>query len=984
MAEGENLEGTVSLGIDTSNLDSGTKRAADNLVKQEKRMTDSAEKVAEKGTQAYDKLAAAKEKASARMTAQDKALIESEKRLTLETVADTKERIAVVQAELKTMEQAEARRKRSATTRQINLRNAGLMIQAGGRVDLVKSRTEGALALEEQRRESAERRLQLSKERIDYELKEREKTRVTRRESAERERILKQAAKTVADYEAAQARKNEKWNALRIAASAAGVTPSQQFFGQLNQGLALSAGRQQMQGLVNQGMSGSQAWQQMMNRATTRANAANAAYFGGQNPPPPPAGGRGFLGMGGAAGRIGGRILGGAASALGFGVAGFGAYGAVQVARAVVEATQVATAYDRQRVAAESLAGSQQKLNALLDAYSKSSGGAVDQVTTLSNVTRLLATGYAESVPQVERFVRATRGASIALGKPQDYVIQETQLAISNTSQKRLDQIGLSVEEVTNKIKELRKTNALWTRETAFQEAVLTIMDEKYGALTATMEGQVTGVEKLTTAWSNFMLTVGQTQQRDVNSISNWFSNIIAALDKQLVEGEARAKRNALWQFNLYKNSGLLAFDTMRSGGDITHAKAQGLQYMDSPTLTPSAAHGNFANAPAKPWSRPEEQMNVLVNAWQQEQDILAQANKARLQEVTQYEEQRASIIRNYGKNMVREEEDFQRQRARSQRDYDKSVADAIEDAAERDAEMQEDLDDRIAEAKENNAERISKIEEKYNEDREKAERKHRDNLLKAAGQLDAIAVLEERKRWREENKDRKDAHDEQLEEAKETLQEQIDDARKAHAERLEDARRADEKRLEDMRENREQQLADENEDREIRLARSKEDHDDQLDELDRQHDLRMEQIQKESDDQLKALQDALEGELAAVGIYVEGYLEKIKKRDEAVEKWFDNIITIMEDRIREELNPTTYRYDPATGPQIPTSYGQALLGTTSSTVTSGGTVVNQVGGGKTVNIQAGAITVFTTPGMELLVGNIVEEKMIELLDGVN
>lgn len=803
---------------------------------------------------------------------------------------------------------------------------------------------------------------------------------------------------------------------------------SDAFFGDLNRGIAA---RNMQQQAATQGIPLSQLWQQQMNAAIARSNATNANFFAmqGQPPLPPRRGGGGFFGglggrlLGAGGGGVAGSLIGGLASGFGIGLGGMAIARGVQ---GTVAAAELATAYDRQRIAAQNLAGSQAQLNDLLVAYNNASGGAVDSVTALANVTRLLGTGFAQSVPEVEKFVRATRGASIALGKPQEYIIQETQLALSNTSMKRLDQIGLGIEEVTTRIEDLRRANSGMTREMAFQEAVLGLLDQKYGALTKSAEGQATGIEKLRKEWHDAGLTFGQAAQGPVNQLANGFLMLMKAIqdaNNALVQYRRTEREMGFRTADALGLSGLpgrfMSLIHPEFGPAPTRAQINARRILDNPGIFgwPSGApRGDSGEGsgfrPLAPRGRPDEQLAAIRDAYDAIADLERSTARQRLSEIESYEEQRSNIIRNYGKSVVREEEDFARQRARSLRDYERAIVDVMRDAQRRDADLQEDLDKRLADIREDGAERVQEIEEKYQKNREKAEKDHRDRLLKAAGQLDAIAVLEERKRWNRENEEREEAHDEALDEVRKSQEKQTEEALEAHRERLEDAREADARRLEDMRVARERQLADEDEDRRIRLERQAEDHADQLAELDRQHALRLAQIEQQAAEERAALQDALMKDLAEVGIYIAGYEKLMKERDKLMEQWLENFLDLMELKLRDEREKIARQRPPFVErehfsptnpnpvlPMIPGfAQGGPVLKTGIAKVHAGEYVlpadmvarhsVAAIGGAtsnysnsRSITIAPGAIAITTTPGMEWMVGDIVEQKVIELLE---
>lgn len=697
--------------------------------------------------------------------------------------------------------------------------------------------------------------------------------------------------------------------------------------------------------------------------------------------------------LGGGGGGILGGFVGGLASGFGIGLGGMAVARGVEATLAAVEQ---ATAYDRQRVAAEKLAGSQEKLQSLMDSYAKASGGAVNQTTSLANVTRLLATGFANTAPQMEKFVRATRGASIALGKPQEEVTQETQLAISNTSVKRLDQIGLGIEEVQNRIEELRDANSGLTREMAFQQAVLGLLDEKYGALAKSAEGQATAVERLAKAWDDLGLAFGQAAKGPVNDLAEAFNFLAEGAQVALAIRQALINNKAVQDDVFMRKSGADYVNSLLTG--ISPERYHAARVIQNPeafgVVRDPVDDSQQFSAGAKAFVRPENQQSLIDAAYDSIQQVEKQANKARLQEIENYERQRESIINNYGKMVVREEEDFARQRARSLRDYERAIVDVIRDAADREQEMQEDLDRRIADAKEDSDDRLVDLQENYNEQREKAEKDHRDAMLKAAGQLDAIAVLEERKAFRRQQEEAKKQHDKAVENEKESLQERIDDAIEAHKERLEDAREADEKRLEDMRVNRARQLADEDEDRAIRLARAAEDHQDQLDELDRQHVKRLDQIKEQAAEETEAIKTALAEDLAEAGFYIKGMTEIMNERKKLQEEWFDAMIERMEKDIEREKRSKELAqpYLPGTRPDrvIPGFASGGFVANTGlayvhagERIIPAGSTNSYVNGGNSLVIEDGAFRISTTPGMEMAVGENIEEVLISLLERV-
>ena len=138
------------------------------------------------------------------------------------------------------------------------------------------------------------------------------------------------------------------------------------------------------------------------------------------------------------------------------------------------------------------------------------------------------------------------------MGKDTDYVIGQLQLAIANQSFMRLDQIGLGVGEVKNRIKELKSESKGLSTEMAFQSAILGIATEKYGALNESTEAAATGLERLRKVWKDLRLEMGQELEGDVQGIAGGTATYLELWQegtnrKQLEErmtAEKRAREN--------------------------------------------------------------------------------------------------------------------------------------------------------------------------------------------------------------------------------------------------------------------------------------------------------------------------------------------------------------------------------------------------------------------------------------------------------
>jgi hypothetical protein len=112
-------------------------------------------------------------------------------------------------------------------------------------------------------------------------------------------------------------------------------------------------------------------------------------------------------------GGLGGGLGGAAQGLLGASILGVGVGAAAsQGYQFLNQADQIATSYRRQSIAARELAGSQEKVNQLLNAYIVASGGAVDKATALAQVTKLQTLGFADNPQEVSRFTSGARGTA--------------------------------------------------------------------------------------------------------------------------------------------------------------------------------------------------------------------------------------------------------------------------------------------------------------------------------------------------------------------------------------------------------------------------------------------------------------------------------------------------------------------------------------------------------------------------------------------
>src|SRR5215471_2158265 len=219
--------------------------------------------------------------------------------------------------------------------------------------------------------------------------------------------------------------------------------------------------------------------------------------------------------------------------------------------QAGIAAEKTAVAYQRQIVAASNLAGSQRNLAKIMDAYVEASGGAVDTTEALTSVIQLQALGFAKSAESTKEFVTAARGISLAMGKTVTDVANEITLAVGNLSTRRLDQLGLSIQEVTDRTNELQKAHVGMSRQMAFEQAILEAADKKFGDLAKSAEGQKSPVERMEADWNNFYLTMANLVAPAVDKVADALDKLIKkATDKGLQQGLENIANTTLIRVN--------------------------------------------------------------------------------------------------------------------------------------------------------------------------------------------------------------------------------------------------------------------------------------------------------------------------------------------------------------------------------------------------------------------------------------------------
>lgn len=200
-----------------------------------------------------------------------------------------------------------------------------------------------------------------------------------------------------------------------------------------------------------------------------------------------------------------------------------GLWGAGQIAGTLADMTALGTESRRTGLAFDFLSGNATVAAGNIDAIKQASGGAVDKLTAMQIGNQALALHLADSAEGFDRLVRAARGVAAVSPVISDVqsAISELALAAANTSYRRLDQLGLSVQEVRTKMSELRRENDAMSESQAFLEAAISTLLTKYSGIIDAEENRATGLERIQVAISDLRTQTAEPISVTINTILN-------------------------------------------------------------------------------------------------------------------------------------------------------------------------------------------------------------------------------------------------------------------------------------------------------------------------------------------------------------------------------------------------------------------------------------------------------------------------------
>lgn len=687
-----------------------------------------------------------------------------------------------------------------------------------------------------------------------------------------------------------------------------------------------------------------------------------------------------------------------------FGIS-LGLAGLVHVTRMGVELVKTSAEAERTRKSFDVLAaGVGQSSDKMLDAMQRASDGMVSDNELILGANKAMLLGVAKNSEEMGRLLEASRVLGQAMGQDVGKSFNDLVIGLGRLSPLILDNLGIAnegEEMFENYAKSVGKTADSLTKAEKRQillnkvmEAAQPLLDAETGAA----DNNANKFDRLGASWHNATQTAGELFG-EVGVLGLGLNALAGIIDFV----------NARWRDSITVLEGVkAAYESVRGalgfGGAAAPAAGGVPKWM---TGVSKAASG--------PLISEQDIADVKIDWSEGISELTERTNEQILDQIETYNRQRANAERDYQTGSDREARDFAINRQRQEED----MLDAItsihanaarlekrlaEDLARSIADAQADSSERIAEAREDTTERLIELEEDFAKNRQRAAEDHRDKMLSAAGRLDAIALLEERKRWARENSDAKEAHEEQRDDLQEQLDERIDDenkalaksianAKEAHERQLADAREADRLRIEDMQADFIKRKARDDADRAIRLADQAADHAAQLAEMDRAQIERINQINRHAAEERAELDEEALKELAAL----HNRNEARKKEEEEAEKLWDKYMRHVKESLTNGMAGVGGVLEPGLhtpqGPYIPQYASGGLVRHTGLARVHAGEFVmprqmmaaaSGMGGGRSISVGDIHLSIMGTTNMgESQLRPLVRAVLIEALEEV-
>ncbi len=232
--------------------------------------------------------------------------------------------------------------------------------------------------------------------------------------------------------------------------------------------------------------------------------------------------------------------------AMGGMVAG-GIAAAQQLASITLELNKLGAVTTQTQNVFEALSGELKDSSSLLNNLRKATKGVVTDTALMQGANQLMRMGLADNAQEIEQLI----DMAVKLKQPTDTAseaVDNFAMMLANQSVERLDSFGISSAKVRAEMELLLETGQALNREEAFKMAVLDLGADAVANLGSAVDESATEVAKLETRWQNFLDTIGQ----DVNTNIEITAKFINDVSDWSQTQEAQQQRGAFFTGQLF------------------------------------------------------------------------------------------------------------------------------------------------------------------------------------------------------------------------------------------------------------------------------------------------------------------------------------------------------------------------------------------------------------------------------------------------
>lgn len=250
--------------------------------------------------------------------------------------------------------------------------------------------------------------------------------------------------------------------------------------------------------------------------------------------------------------------------------------GAQMALRGLSAIDSLGTQATRSAFAFNKLSGGSEKAGANLLAIQRAGSGTIGVLAAMESGTTALSLNLADTAKEFGDITTAARAVTIVSPIIDDAAsaVSELGVAAANLSYRRLDQLGLSVGDVRQRIGELKRENEGLDESAAFLQATVGLLNEKYGDLVNSTEAAATAQERLGVAFGEFARLASTTDftKAIVSGPFESLAGLLEAANVSIFGGKAGgfAVENQLAaNAELAKNAYMSTADSLGQAADI-------------------------------------------------------------------------------------------------------------------------------------------------------------------------------------------------------------------------------------------------------------------------------------------------------------------------------------------------------------------------------------------------------------------------------